>query len=313
MRYLTYRKNGSDRPGFGVGELVVDGARALATAGMNGNARVAQSTRQILELSNEDKTQLGEAAAQCAAAGDGLGLEEVELGPPVPDPEKIIGLGLNYPTHAVEFGGPVPEAPQLFPKFPPSLTGPYGTIELPAAAPDEVDFEGELAVVIGCRCRNVPADEALNYVAGAMAFNDVTARDLQHQTSQWTAGKAIDTFAPCGPAVVSLDEVGDIGDLRVRTHVNGSLMQDGTTAEMLFDVPNTIAFVSGLMTLVPGDIIATGTPTGVGFRRDPPVYLGDGDIVEVEVERVGKITNPVASQAAVTGRKGTPREARVPE
>ncbi len=293
MRYLTYRHNGSDRPGFGVDELVVDGERVLETVGTNGTA---QSIRQILELPSDQVAQLGEAAAQLAAAGDAVGVEEVELGPPVPDPEKIIGLGLNYPTHAVEFGGDVPKAPQLFPKWRSSLIGPHGEIVIPAAAPDEVDFEGEMAVAIGRPCRNVAAEDALDYVAGAMVLNDVTARDLQHATSQWTAGKAVDTFAPCGPALVTLDEVGDLSDLSVRTHLNGELMQDGTTSEMLFNVPDTIAYISGFLTLLPGDIIATGTPTGVGFRRDPPIYLSENDVVDVEVEGVGKISNRVTNE-----------------
>ena len=295
MRYLTYRNDDTERAGIEVGAIVVDAARALARADLDGERELAATTKALLQLSSAQGTELAQAAAQCAAAGDGLGIEEVELGPPVPDPEKIICLGLNYRAHAAEFDAPVPAAPVLFPKFRPSLTGPRGTIRIPQAA-TQVDFEGELAVVIGRTCKNVPAHEALDCVAGCMAFNDVTARDLQFQTSQWTAGKAIDTFAPCGPALVSLDEVGDIADLRLCTRVNGSPMQEAPMAEMIFTVPEIIAFVSSLVTLVPGDIIATGTPEGVGFRREPPIYLTEGDLVEVEIEGIGALRNTVVPE-----------------
>ena len=301
VQYVTYRVDGSQRAGIGVGSVVVDAARALAAASLDGSvAPTAGSTRELLQLPDARRAELGEAAASCAAAGEALAIEDVELAPPVPDPEKIICLGLNYRAHADEFDAPVPAAPILFPKFRPSLTGPRGTIEIPAAAGD-VDFEGELAVVIGKRCKNAGAGEAMDYVAGCMAFNDVTARDLQFQTGQWTAGKAIDTFAPCGPALVSLDEIGDPGDLRLRTRVNGSPMQDAMTSAMMFGVPEIIAFVSSLMTLVPGDIIATGTPEGVGFRREPPVYLGEGDVVEVEIDRIGTLRNSVSAGGRAHG------------
>jgi acylpyruvate hydrolase len=153
-------------------------------------------------------------------------------------------------------------------------------------------------VVIGARAKDVAAAEALAHVAGVMALNDVTARDVQHATSQWTAGKAIDTFAPCGPALVLLDEIADVQDLGVRAAVNGVTVQDGTTRDMIFGVAETIAFVSSLMTLEPGDIIATGTPAGVGVSRDPQVLLGDGDVVEVEIAGVGTLRNPVVATAA---------------
>lgn len=295
MRYLTYRSEGADRAGLAVDGLVVDVERAIEVAGIQAGMPTL-TTRALLELPDDWLSQLSQAAQRCTQDGDGLAIGDVELGPPIPDPDKIIGLGLNYPTHAVEFGGDVPEAPQLFPKWSSSLIGPEAEIIIPAAAPAEIDFEGEMAVAIGRRCKNVVPEEALDYVAGAMVLNDVTARDLQHATSQWTAGKAVDTFAPCGPALVTLDEVGELSNLSVRTHLNGELMQDGNTSEMLFKVPEAIAYISGFLTLLPGDIIATGTPTGVGFRRDPPIYLGAGDVVEVEVEGVGKISNPVTNE-----------------
>jgi 2-keto-4-pentenoate hydratase/2-oxohepta-3-ene-1,7-dioic acid hydratase in catechol pathway len=231
------------------------------------------------------------ALADAAPAAPVVGaLDDLELGPPIPDPDKILCLGLNYRDHAEESGLPLPTTPLLFAKFRNSLIGPHDPILLPAQG-EQFDYEAELAVVIGTRAKDVAADVALDHVAGVMAFNDVTARDVQHATSQWTAGKAIDTFGPCGPSLVLLDEIDDVQDLRVRAAVNGTTLQDGTTADMIFGVAQTIAFLSGLMTLEPGDIIATGTPAGVGISRDPQVLLGDGDVVAVQIDGLGRLEN----------------------
>jgi 2-keto-4-pentenoate hydratase/2-oxohepta-3-ene-1,7-dioic acid hydratase in catechol pathway len=156
---------------------------------------------------------------------------------------------------------------------------------------EKIDYEAELAVVIGRRCKDVSAEHALDHVAGAMAFNDVTARDVQHATSQWTAGKALDTFAPCGPALVLRDELPDLQDLAIEARVNGRTVQSASTRLMIFPIAETLAFISSLMTLEPGDIIATGTPAGVGVSHDPQILLRDGDVVEIEIERIGRIVN----------------------
>jgi 2-keto-4-pentenoate hydratase/2-oxohepta-3-ene-1,7-dioic acid hydratase in catechol pathway len=213
------------------------------------------------------------------------------LGPPIPDPEKIICLGLNYASHAAEAGFKPPAVPILFAKYRNSLTGPTGPIRLPGLS-REIDYEGELAAVIGRRGRDIPAGRALEHVAGYMAFHDVSARDLQMQTGQWLAGKALDSFAPCGPALV-IGEIDDPQNLELSTRLNGERVQHSNTRHMIFSVADTVAFISRLMTLEPGDIIATGTPEGVGFKRNPPVFLKDGDVVEVEVERIGVLRNPV--------------------
>jgi 2-keto-4-pentenoate hydratase/2-oxohepta-3-ene-1,7-dioic acid hydratase in catechol pathway len=217
---------------------------------------------------------------------------EIHLGPPVPDPEKIICLGLNYRDHAKEAHLATPAVPMLFAKFRNSLVGPADPIVLPIQS-TQVDYEAELAVVIGATCKHVTPERALDFVAGVMAFNDVSARDLQMQTSQFTGGKALDTFGPSGPALVTLDEIPDIQALRLTTRVNGMTLQSGTTADMIFSVAEIVSYLSHLMTLVPGDLVATGTPAGVGFTRHPPIYLAPGDVVEVEVERVGTLRNPV--------------------
>jgi 2-keto-4-pentenoate hydratase/2-oxohepta-3-ene-1,7-dioic acid hydratase in catechol pathway len=233
---------------------------------------------------------------------------DVQLGPPVPDPDKIICLGLNYRDHAEEAGLSLPTVPLLFAKFRNSLVGPEDEIALPAIS-NEIDYEAELALVVGAPAKDVPAERALDHVAGVMAFNDLSARDLQHQTSQWMAGKALDGFGPCGPALVTLDEIGDPQALRLQTRVNGRTVQDGSTADMIFTIPETLAHVSRLMTLESGDIICTGTPAGVGFKRDPQLLLTDGDVVEVELEGVGVLRNRMLapSEDATAARRAWSR------
>jgi 2-keto-4-pentenoate hydratase/2-oxohepta-3-ene-1,7-dioic acid hydratase in catechol pathway len=285
LRLVTYRHDGGWRPGLLDAGGVRDTAAVAAAAGLPLDC---SSNRRVLEAGRDVLAELAGHASRVEAAA----LDAVTLGPPVPDPQKIICLGLNYRDHAQETGAEPPAAPILFAKYPSSLVG-HGTPIVRPAISDEVDYEAELAVVLGRRCRLVAEEDALSYLAGAMPFNDVSARDLQFQTSQWTAGKAIDTFAPCGPALVTLDAIPDLQDLRIRARVNGETLQDGTTADMIFGVAATIAHLSRLMTLEPGDIVATGTPAGVGFTRDPKVLLRAGDRVEVEIEGLGVLVNPV--------------------
>jgi 2-keto-4-pentenoate hydratase/2-oxohepta-3-ene-1,7-dioic acid hydratase in catechol pathway len=291
LRLVTYVADARLRAGILSDSCVLD-AEALATAaGLNG-ATDWTSTRALLSAGDDALTALTAAAADQPDAAQVGTDDEVRLGPPVPDPDKIICLGLNYRDHAEESGLALPDAPMLFAKFRNSLVGPTDDIVLPPRGA-VFDYEAELAVVIGRRAKDVKAGDALSHVAGVMAFNDVTARDVQHATSQWTAGKAIDTFAPCGPSLVLMDEIADVQDISVTARVNGEVVQDGTTKDMVFGVAETIAFVSSLMTLEPGDIIATGTPAGVGVSRDPQVLLHDGDVVEVEIGGVGRLVNDV--------------------
>ncbi len=199
-------------------------------------------------------------AERAAASADAIALSDVELGAPVPDPQKIICIGLNYRDHAAETGQELPAAPMWFGKFENSLCGSGQPIVLPAAYPDMVDYEAELALVVGKAGHRIPEDVALSFLAGAMPFNDVSARDLQFENPLWMSGKAVDTFAPCGPAIVTLDEVGDLGSLAVRTRIDGETLQDGTTSDLVFSPAKLVAWLSRTMTLVPGDIIATGHP-----------------------------------------------------
>jgi 2-keto-4-pentenoate hydratase/2-oxohepta-3-ene-1,7-dioic acid hydratase in catechol pathway len=223
-----------------------------------------------------------------------MSLGEVEIGPPVPDPDKIICLGLNYPEHAREVRMGTAGTPTFFAKFRNALCGPFSAIVLPRIS-SKVDYEGELTVVIGRRCKDVSEREAMACVAGYTIMNDVSARDLQFQTGQWTAGKTLDTFAPTGPGMVQASAVPDPQDLDIITRVNGVTLQHGHTRDMIFPVSRTVAFLSSLMTLEPGDLIATGTPSGVGFKRRPPIFLKNGDVVEVEITRIGIIRNTVVA------------------
>jgi acylpyruvate hydrolase len=211
---------------------------------------------------------------------------------PIERPGKIIAVGLNYHDHASEGGRDAPERPMLFAKWATALIGPGDPIVLPPIS-DQIDFEGELGVVIGERAKAVSVENALDVVHGYICVNDVSARDLQWADKQFTRSKSLDTFCPVGPRLVPADEVGDPGNLRLRTIVNGEVMQDSSTSQLIFSVPELIAFISEAITLEPGDLIATGTPAGVGTFRDPPVYLRDGDEVIVEIERIGELQNPV--------------------
>lgn len=229
------------------------------------------------------------------AALPSVPLEEVALLPPVPEPEKIICIGLNYRDHARESGVDIPNYPVFFAKYRNALAGPYDPILLPRVS-TRVDYEAELAVVIGRRGRHILEKDAMDYVAGYMALNDVSARDYQFRGPQWLPGKTFDTFAPCGPYLVTSDEVSDPHVLGVRLRLNGELMQNSSTRELIFSIPQLISYISDIVTFAPGDIISTGTPPGVGFARKPPVYLKPGDVVEVEVEQVGMIRNTVVAE-----------------
>lgn len=219
----------------------------------------------------------------------------VRLGPPVPRPSKIICLGKNYSEHAREGGFDVPSAPLLFSKAPSSLTGPADPILLPETS-GQVDWEVELAVIIGKAGKRIARQDAIGHIAGFAVMNDVSGREAQFGDSQWFRGKSFDTFAPMGPAIVTPDEIPDIANLRLETRVDGRVMQSGSTADLIFDIPSIIAYISRDITLWPGDIISTGTPSGVGIFRDPPITLEDGSVVECSIEGIGTLKNRVTAQ-----------------
>lgn len=208
-------------------------------------------------------------------------------------PGKIIAIGRNYAEHAAETGSPLPDKPIIFAKFPSSVIGPGDAITWRESITTEVDWEVELAVIIGQRAREVSEEDAMNYVYGYCVANDVTARDLQQKIdAQWTRGKSLDTFCPLGPYIVTRDEIADPQNLAVKTTVNDEVMQDSNTKHMIFSVKHLISYSSQMFTLEPGDMILTGTPDGVGMGRKPPVFLKDGDTVTVSVEGIGEVSNP---------------------
>jgi len=213
---------------------------------------------------------------------------------PVPRPGKIVCVGLNYRDHAEESGLAVPKTPVIFSKFSSCVVAPGEPVVVPTTS-ERVDYEAELAVVVGRHTKHVSADRAYDYVLGYTAFNDVTARDFQFGDGQWQRGKSCDTFAPMGQTIVTTDEIPDPHTLRITMKVNGTVMQDSNTNQLIFRVPELIEFISKSITLEPGDVIATGTPAGVGFARKPPVFLKPGDTMDVEIERIGGLGNPIAA------------------
>jgi 2-keto-4-pentenoate hydratase/2-oxohepta-3-ene-1,7-dioic acid hydratase in catechol pathway len=215
-------------------------------------------------------------------------------------PAAILCIGLNYKHHAAESNAPLPQHPILFLKGPNTLQNPGDPIVLPRKLrSDKVDYECELAVVIGKRCKNVPKEKALEYVLGYTCANDVSARDWQGEWggSQWCRGKGFDTFLPLGPALVTTDEIPNPAGMKIKTILNGETLQDWDTGDLIFDVPTLIAFLSGSTTLEAGTVISTGTPHGVGMARKPPVWLKAGDEVTIEIDKIGKLTNPVIEEA----------------
>lgn len=294
MRLVTYESNGLWRSGILVEGRIIDVTTAAVAADIKLDSDTI-SNRQVIQLTADELSRLEDAARKIADTSDNISaLEGTVLAPPIPDPDKIICLGLNYVSHAEEAGFKPPEVPILFAKFRNALLGPTGPICLPGVS-EQIDYEGELAVVIGRRCKDVPEENALGYAAGYMAFHDVSARDLQFRSGQWLSGKTLDTFAPCGPALV-VNEISDPQNLNISTRLNGQTLQHSNTHHMIFSVAMTISYISQLMTLEPGDIIATGTPEGVGFKRNPPIFLKEGDVVEVEVEKIGTLRNSVVQK-----------------
>jgi 2-keto-4-pentenoate hydratase/2-oxohepta-3-ene-1,7-dioic acid hydratase in catechol pathway len=219
---------------------------------------------------------------------------ESKLLPPVPDPHKILCIGLNYRDHAAETGAAIPRDPVVFSKFATALVGPDEPLVLPPAS-QKVDFEAELVLVVGKKGRSIPKEAAREYLAGYTVGHDVSARDWQIEKDgkQWLLGKTFDTFAPTGPHLVTADEVPDAHDLGIRLRLNGETMQDSRTKQMIFGADELLAYISQVVTLQPGDLIFTGTPPGVGIARKPPVWLKGGDVVEVEIDKLGVLRNPV--------------------
>jgi 2-keto-4-pentenoate hydratase/2-oxohepta-3-ene-1,7-dioic acid hydratase in catechol pathway len=238
-------------------------------------------------------------ARRASEQGSVLPPEKVRLLAPIPDPGKIICIGLNYSDHAAESGAAIPSEPVVFNKFPTAVRGHGDAIVLPRLS-SQVDYEAELVVVIGREGRHIPPRQAFDYIAGYTCGHDVSARDWQlaKPGGQWLLGKTFDTFAPLGPALVTKDEIPSPGELEISLRLNGQCMQRSNTNQLIFPVDQLVAYVSGICTLSPGDVIFTGTPPGVGMARKPPVFLQAGDVVEVEIEKIGILRNSVVAEQA---------------
>jgi acylpyruvate hydrolase len=255
--------------------------------------RLPADVLAFLEAGDSAAQLAASVLAHAAARGSGVyPLAAVTLKAPIPRPGKIICIGQNYLEHARESNATKPPFPIIFAKYANAIIGPGEPIVVPPAV-QKPDYEGELGVVIGKRARRVAESSALEYVAGYLPLNDVSARDWQNRTSQWVIGKTPDTFCPIGPALVTSDEIPDPQDLRIRTLIGDEVLQNGYTGDMIFSVAHLIADMTAVMTLEPGDIIATGTPSGIGAARTPPRWLREGEVVRVEIDRVGVLANPV--------------------
>lgn len=294
MRIVSYADETGIRGGAVVNGAVHDLERLLEVSA-DAELGSTHSVREFLSLygGRLGAISAGIGALAAAAPGARVGSTgEVRLVAPVVDPAKVLCVGLNYKDHVAETGRALPEYPDVFVKFASTLIGPEDEIG-GAALSDNLDFEGEVAVVIGRAASNVTEAEALDHVAGLAPLNDTTARDLQYRGTQWTAGKAVDGSTPWGPELVTLDEIGDPQTLELVTRVNGAEMQRSNTRHQIFPIARIVSYLSSFLELSPGDVIATGTPQGIGAKRTPPVWLRPGDVVEVEVERVGLLRNRV--------------------
>jgi 2,4-diketo-3-deoxy-L-fuconate hydrolase len=290
MKIITFKKSGAQTH-YRIGVLVSDGGLVDLTSLVSNEDLTAT---EILTCFDLDSGFL-EKAKTSVETGDVIDRADVEICAPVPRPGKIICIGLNYRDHAEESGMAIPKSPVIFSKFSTCAIASGQPIVIPAGSV-ETDYEAEFAFIIGRRAGNIAIENAMKYVFGYTNFNDVSARDFQFADGQWQRGKSCDTFAPMGEFVATTDEIRDPQDLSIKLRLNGETMQDSSTNQMIFSVAELVEFLSRYIALEPGDVIATGTPPGVGFARKPPVYLKDGDVVEVEIEGLGVLSNPVTSQ-----------------
>jgi 2-keto-4-pentenoate hydratase/2-oxohepta-3-ene-1,7-dioic acid hydratase in catechol pathway len=286
LKLLTFFHERRTRPGVLDGDHVVDLAAAGLPVGEQGDlALIVEAGESILDRVREALKSTG---------ANRYKLSDVKLAAPILAPSKIVAVGLNYIDHCREANLPVPEEPVLFSKFPNSVTGPFDDLSWSPSVTKEVDYEVELGIVIGKRGRDISKSQAMDHVFGYTVVNDVSARDLQFANAkQWDRGKSLDTFCPYGPYIVTREEIPDPHVLQVRTILNGQEMQNSNTKNLIFGVPTIIGYTSQGTTLLPGDLIPTGTPFGVGFSRKPPVFLKDGDECVCEIEKIGAIRNRV--------------------
>ncbi|MGE0151355.1 MAG: fumarylacetoacetate hydrolase family protein [Reyranellaceae bacterium] len=288
MRLVTFATKKGSAVGLREGDYIIDLSLAAR--------KLPHSLAEILAAGASARALIRKAADKPKAKAL-LKASKVKLLPPIPNPGKIVCVGLNYKDHAAETGNPLPTYPVIFTRFTSTLV-PHGRKMLAPKASQMLDYEAELAVVIGKRGRNIPKDKALRHVGGYSCFNDGSVRDYQAKTSQFTLGKNFDGTGGFGPDLVTPDELPEgAHGLRIMCRLNGQTLQDGTTADLVFDVASLIAEISTVMTLEPGDVIITGTPAGVGMARNPKIFMKPGDVCEVEIEGIGTLRNPIAQGA----------------
>jgi 2-keto-4-pentenoate hydratase/2-oxohepta-3-ene-1,7-dioic acid hydratase in catechol pathway len=287
MKLVTYKPRASSAQ---LGAIVDNRVVNLAEA--SGGA-LPNDMRAFLELGEDGLKVARRVATKEAAQESGVALGDVKLLAPVTNPNKVIAIGLNYLDHIRESNAQTPKIPIMFTKYTSSIIGDGDTIHWDPNETAKVDWEVELAVVIGKRAYRISEESVFDYVVGYTVCNDVSARDLQSERGdQWIRGKSLDTFCPLGPCIVTKDEIADPHNLKLRTIVNGQTMQDSNTSELLFKIPHLVSYLSRAFTLLPGDVIITGTPPGVGMGKKPPIFLKHGDVVSVEIDGIGKLTNP---------------------
>ncbi|WP_110064556.1 fumarylacetoacetate hydrolase family protein [Cytobacillus oceanisediminis] len=270
---------------------VLQEERAISLTLLSGD-RFPLCVKTFIEKSEELLPLAKNLIEQCDSDDAVFPISDVKILPPIPSPEKIICVGLNYIDHCRETGMEPPASPVIFSKYANAIVGHHDAVEIPSNS-NEVDFEAELAIVIGKEAKHVSEEDANDYVFGYTIMNDISARDLQFKDGQWSRGKTADTFAPTGPVIVTKDEAGDPHNLSISLELNGEIMQDSNTNNLIFTIPQIISFLSQSMTLRPGDLIATGTPPGVGMGRSPKVWLKDGDRMSITIEKIGTLSNYV--------------------
>lgn len=287
MKLVTYKPRASSAQ---LGAIVDN--RVVNLAEVSGGA-LPNDMRAFLELGEEGLRVARRVATKKAAKESGVALGDVKLLAPITNPNKVIAIGLNYLDHIRESNAQTPKIPIMFTKYTSAIIGDGDAIHWDPNETAKVDWEVELAVVIGKRAYRISEESVFDYVVGYTVCNDVSARDLQSERGdQWIRGKSLDTFCPLGPCIVTKDEIADPHNLKLRTLVNGQTMQDSNTSELLFKIPHLVAYLSRAFTLLPGDVIITGTPPGVGMGKKPPIFLKHGDVVSVEIDGIGKLTNP---------------------
>ena len=283
MKLVTYK---SDNDESQLGVVLDDTVINLNTIS---NGQLPSDMREFLQMEDSAMSIASDAIVN---ASGGVGLDTVKLMAPISNPSKVIAIGLNYMDHVRESGIEMPDLATMFCKYPSSIIGPGDEISWQTGLTEQVDYEAELAVIIGKVARSVAQDDAFDYIAGYTNCNDVSARDLQFMPGdQWLRGKCLDTFCPLGPYLVTRDEIADPHNLSIQCRVNGETRQDSNTSEMIYRIPYLIEYLSKAFTLYPGDVIATGTPHGVGAFRQTPIWLKQGDVVTVEIEGLGQLTN----------------------